>query len=122
MLEGRGGPTRTAVLLRLHRAPLVPKGPPRSAVGGTPGWNHAEPFIQRTLVRLASSRSYLSVRRDFRPVLSSASRGSGVTKLHGACKVVRACSQHFETRRSGVGECAQPHLRLLFRAISLNRA
>ena len=162
-----------------------PQGTPESSVGGTPGWN------------LSSSARrygwpppglYLSVRRDFRPGLSSASRGSGVANLQwpqpsdgprptgvhrhpcvaymgrfdlvlsncskgtrsqggGAqvCrKVVRACSHpqgmflQFETRRSGVGECARPgevppqprgelrsqvpHLRLLFRAISLTVA
>ena len=65
------------MLLRWHRAPF-PKGPPKSSVGGTPGWN-----------RSSSARRhgwpppgvFVSVRRDFRPGLSSASRASGVTKL-----------------------------------------
>jgi hypothetical protein len=54
-----------------------PKGPPKSSVGRTPGWN-----------LLSSARRYgwprpgldRSVRRDFRPGRSPASRGSGVAK------------------------------------------
>ena len=51
-----------------------PEGPPESSVGGVPGWHHPAHL-------LASSRGSLSVLRDFRPGLSSTSRGSGVTKL-----------------------------------------
>jgi hypothetical protein len=152
MLEGRGGPTGTAVLLQLQRAPPFPRGPQSRRWGGFLAGNCHPAHV------LASSRGSLSVLRDFRPGLSIphfqrvrsdqapwpqlSSRSAGVHRhacvacMGPACltsyshvvhrepgsggrapvcpKVVRACSQpqgmflHFETRRSGVGECARP--------------
>ena len=51
-----------------------PKGPSKSSVGGTPGWN-----LSTSARRYGwpPPGLYLSVRRDFRLGLSSASRGSG---------------------------------------------
>jgi hypothetical protein len=76
MLEGREGPTGTAVFDKAERIPL-PKGPPKSSVGGMPDWSSS------------SARWYgwpppdvdLSVRRGFRPGRSPASKGSGVAKI-----------------------------------------
>ena len=40
MVEGRGGPTGTAVFdSAVPEDNSFPKGPPKSSVGGTPGWN-----------------------------------------------------------------------------------
>jgi hypothetical protein len=90
MLEGGGGPTGIAVLLRLHRAPPSPRGP---QCAQSPRWGgRLETVIPVWKLSSLSSNThrygwpppglyYLSVRRDFRPGLSSASRGSGVTKL-----------------------------------------
>jgi hypothetical protein len=40
LLEGRGGPTGTAVLYSaVAEGNPFPKGPPKSSVGGAPGWN-----------------------------------------------------------------------------------
>ena len=89
MLEGGGGPTGIAVLLRLHRAPPSPRGP---QCAQSPRWGgRLETVIPVWKLSSLSSNThrygwpppglyYLSVRRDFRPGLSSASRGSGVTK------------------------------------------
>jgi hypothetical protein len=49
-----------------------PKGPPKSSVGGTPGWNLL-PSARR--YGWPPPGLYLSVLRDFRPGLSSTSRG-----------------------------------------------
>jgi hypothetical protein len=77
MLEGRGGPTGTAVLLRLHRAPPSPRGPQSRRWGGRlAGTCHPAHVGTAGLLP-----GFLSVRRDFRPGLSSASRESGVTNL-----------------------------------------
>ena len=74
MLEGQGGPIGTAVpSSAVAEGTPFPEGPPESSVGGVPGWHHPAHL-------LASSRGSLSVLRDFRPGLSSTSRGSGVTK------------------------------------------
>jgi len=79
MLEGRGGPTGTALLLRWQRAPPSPRGPQSRRWGGClAGICH--PAHVGT-VGLPPPGLYLSVRRDFRPGLSSASRGSGLAKL-----------------------------------------
>jgi hypothetical protein len=82
MLEGREGPIGTAVFdsavaVTVAESTPLPKGPQMSSVGGTPGWSSS------------SARWYgwpphgldLTVRRDFRPGRSPASRGSGVAKL-----------------------------------------
>jgi hypothetical protein len=73
-----------------------PKGPSKSSVGGTPGWSSS------------SARWYgwpppgvdLSVRRDFRPGRSSASRGSGVSKLPFGRGVEKA-GERTDSRVSG---------------------
>jgi hypothetical protein len=76
MLEGRRGPTGTAVFgSAVAEGAPFPKEPAKSSVGGTPGWSSSSarwygwPGLDR------------SFRRDFRPDRSPASRGSGVAKL-----------------------------------------
>jgi len=67
-------------LLRWHRAPPSPRGPLGKAVG-TPGWHLLAVTCHPPHVGTAGLLPvYLSVRRDFRPGLSSASGASGVTK------------------------------------------
>ena len=76
MLEGRRGPTGTAVFdSAVAESTPFPKGPPKSSVEGTPRCGWPPPGVD------------LSVRHNFRPGRSSASRGSGGAKQRSSSRI-----------------------------------
>jgi hypothetical protein len=83
-----------------------PKGPPKSSVRGTPGWNLLSSARRYGWPPLSLDRS---VHRDFRPGQFPASRGSGVAMLSKPSSRSAGCTVTL-VLRGGVSLTSYSHI------------